>query len=439
MSLQIDRRRFLALSGATAGALALSACGDSGGGGTGNGSSEPVTLSMTIFGGEHDLEIYTNRVGLAKNVYPEIDVEIELVVDDYVRKLQTMIAGGTPPDIMHIQESIHAFSSRGTLEPLDSYIEEAGMDLTERFGERLGQRYARDGSVWGLPDRGGAMVLYFNKDMFDAAGLDYPNDTWGWDEFLDAAKALTIRDGDTVTQWGYACGDWWPWWGHYIYGNGGAMFGPDGRTPMLSDPKSIEGMQFFVDYFLTHKVAPTPRDSANMGLGWPTNDTLFMRRELAMNTTGYWFIGSLQDSDIPWGVTKLMDGPAATATPAFGNGFSIPSGSKNKAAAFKILDFLSSFEGQVDVATSGQDVPVNAEVLASASFLEPEWAKGNTEVDLTAFNPPGDVTIGPFMEPEWEQCQAAFSEAFATVWTGETSVSDGMNRAQADFESIMGG
>lgn len=437
MSLQIDRRRFLALSGVSAGALALSAC-SSGDNGSGPSDGEPASLSMTIFGGEHDLQIYTDRVALAKDLYPEIDVEIELVVDDYNRKLQTMIAGGTPPDIMHVQEGIHAFSSRGTLEPLDSYIEEAGLDLTQRFGERLGQRYVRDGSVWGLPDRGGAMVLYFNKDMFDVAGLDYPDNTWGWDEFLSAAQELTIRDGDEVTQWGYACGDWWPWWAHYIYGNGGAMFDTDGRTPMLDDPASIEGMQFFVDYILTHKVAPTPRDSANMGLGWPTNDTLFMRKELALNTTGYWFIGSLQDSDINWGVTKLMDGPAATATPAFGNGFAIPAGSQNKAAAFKILDFLSSHDGQVDIATTGQDVPTNAEVLESPAFLEPAWAEGNAEVDLTAFNPDGDSTIGPFMEPEWEQCQAAFTDAFATVWTGETSVPDAMARAQADFESIVG-
>ena len=56
-----------------------------------------------------------------------------------------------------------------------------------------------DGNLYAMPDRGGALILYYNKDMFDGAGISYPTKDWTWVEFLDAAQKLTVRDGDAVT------------------------------------------------------------------------------------------------------------------------------------------------------------------------------------------------------------------------------------------------
>jgi multiple sugar transport system substrate-binding protein len=100
------------------------------------------------------------------------------------------------------------------------------VDAADRSAERFGTnhlQYQYEGSQYALPDRGGAMIVYYNLDMFDAAGVEYPTAEWTWEDFLAAAQALTLRDGDTVTQYGFAAGGWWPWWMSFIYQNGGAV------------------------------------------------------------------------------------------------------------------------------------------------------------------------------------------------------------------------
>jgi multiple sugar transport system substrate-binding protein len=393
---------------------------------------DTVKLTFAHWGSTGDVDVYTRRLELMHEVYPNIDVEIIYIPSDYDQKVLTMIAGGTPPDIMQVAEGVHAFSDRGQLVALNDYADQVGLDLEARFGS-LAQTYMRNGEVFALPDRGGAMIMYYNRNMFDAAGVAYPTEAWTWDDMLAAAQATTLSDGDTVTQWGFAAGGWWPWWMSFLYQNGGSIL--DGRTPVVNSPENIEAMQFYVDLMYKYNVAPTPEDYANAGLSFGQPDPLFSQGKVAFELTGFWLIGSLQNiPELNWDIAPVWQ-QKQRATAAFGSGLAIAKDCKNQDAAFQVIEFLTSKEGQLPIVELGQDAPVNLDLLNSEAWLSGEYI--NADITMSTFAESAPAIFTPPIEPEWNEIQQIFDDNLGEVWLGTRSVTDALDQIQMDLEFLM--
>src|SRR5699024_11814680 len=100
----------------------------------------------------------------------------------------------------------------------------------------------------------GAMVMYYNKDLFDEAGIEYPTAEWDWDTFLEAAKALT---DPSKNQFGYGGVGWWPQWFSLVAQNGGHVLDPETGAPNVNSPEAARGLPLAYDPSLTPEVAPT--------------------------------------------------------------------------------------------------------------------------------------------------------------------------------------
>lgn len=408
----------------------LTACSS---GGSGGNSSDKASLTMTIWGSSTDLAVYKKRLALAKKAYPTIDVKLQQIVADYDTKLQTMVAGGQAPDIMELAEATNVYSSKGQLTDLNPYYKSAGVSPVKDFGKGNVDMYSTKGKLWAAPDRAGSQVLFYNKDLFDAAEVSYPTEKWTWNDFRDAAIKLTKRDGNTTTQWGYAAGDWWPWYMNWMKQNGGSILNSKG-TPVIDSAANVKALSFYNDLVLKDRVAPSPRDYANAGLKNGTPDPLFAQGKLAMETTGFWNVSSLDSTSLKWGVAPVWQGKEQ-ATAAFGNGLAVSSASKKKDAAAKIVLFLSSAKGQAPIAESGQDVPANLAAANSKAFTEAKWLK--SPVDLTAFSKSAKFTYSPPLVPQWNEIQKAFTDGLANVWTGTESMDKGLSAVQANVKSLL--
>ncbi|MET9973341.1 extracellular solute-binding protein, partial [Streptomyces sp. NPDC006356] len=155
---QMSRRGFLGI-GVAAGVVTLTACG------SGSGSSSGP-LVMTVWGGDADRKTYQKRIDLLVKKYPELKVKLQLIPSDaYAQKVQTMIAGGSGPDIMQVAESVNTYSSKNQLLPLDDLAKKAGLDTGKRFGP-VGSIYTYEDKLYAIPDRSGAITVYYNKDLF---------------------------------------------------------------------------------------------------------------------------------------------------------------------------------------------------------------------------------------------------------------------------------
>ncbi|MDR1431203.1 MAG: extracellular solute-binding protein, partial [Propionibacteriaceae bacterium] len=142
---------------------------------SGAAPAENVTLTMTIWGSDTDQKVMEERLALAKAALPNITVNLQLIAKDYDTKVQTMFAGGQAPDIMMTAEAVNVYSSKGQLEDLNPYFAAEGVDPVAAFGPGSVNTYSTDGKLWGAPDRSGAAVVYYNKGLFDAAGVAYPS------------------------------------------------------------------------------------------------------------------------------------------------------------------------------------------------------------------------------------------------------------------------
>jgi len=395
---------------------------------------EVVELQMTVWGSNYDPEVYQARLDLAEQTYPNIKVELIYIPSDYGQKVQTMIAGGESPDILQLAEDVHGYSSKGQVIGLNQYIEDAGVDMEARYhGHGLVESYSLNGELYAMPDRGGSLFLYYNKDMFDAAGLEYPTKDWGWEEFLTAAEALTITEGAETVQYGYASGyGWWPFWLVFLMQNGGELV-DDAGNPTFNSPENVEALQFYVDLAHKYDVSPTPEDYANLGLGGP--DPLFAQGLSAMAITGFWGVGGLQEvEDINWDIAPLWHGEESATVP-FGSGLAVSSDSEHPEEAFKIVEFLTSAEGQEVIVEMKQDLPTNYEVLSSDLFLSTEWSA--TPIRIESLVESGDMIAPLPLIPEWAEMMDIAGDVLSEVITGAMDVQTAADDIQSQLELLL--
>jgi multiple sugar transport system substrate-binding protein len=398
-------------------------------------AADPVTLKMTIWGSGTDPEIYQKRLDLFTAKNPDIKVEVVYIPSDYSQKVQTMIAGGTAPDIMEVAEDIHGYSGKGQLLSLNDYVKNANIDLKARYGETggLSAAYTRDGQLFAMPDRGGALILFYNKDYFDKAKIAYPTKDWTWKEFLDAAQKLTVREGDKVKVYGFAAGDWWPWWMSFIYMNGGRVLDENGK-PVVNSPEAVEAMQFYVDLVYKYKVAPSPEDYANLGQTSP--DPLFAQGLTAMSMTGFWGVGGLKDvKDLNWDIAPLFMNKQP-ATVIFGSGLAITKDCKNPDAAFKVIDFMTSKEGQMPIVELKQDAPANIEVLNSDAFLKADWSAGR-QINIKAVAEAANAAFPLPLSPSWNEMLKVLGDNLSEVFLGKAEVKPTLDTIQAALEDLF--
>jgi multiple sugar transport system substrate-binding protein len=419
---KVDWRKGVSLTAtALLGAAALAACG-------GGDSGEDGPLKMVVWGGDLDKETYQARIDLLEAENPDIKVELQLIpADQYAQKVQTMISGGDGPDIMQVAENVNSYSSKGQLVPLDEYIESSGLDMEARFGP-VADLYSYEDETYAIPDRSGAMILYYNKDMFDAAGVEYPTAEWTQED-AEAAMAATTIPGE---QWGFTGAGWWAQWWSFAYQNGGQIIDDSGQ-PTVNSPEVVEALQWANDLTYKHHYVPTAAEYADMGPDMG-GDSAFAAGTVAMNATGFWGIGGLIESDINWGIAPLWGGKEQ-AVSAFGSGLAVTRDSENPEQAFEAIDFLTDTEAQTVIIDKAQDVPANLEVQQSDAFLKPAWAPEG--LNMGAFGESSEFIFrAPFI-PEWNEMQAAFDDNLGTFWAEGGDAKTELDKVQTQLESII--
>jgi multiple sugar transport system substrate-binding protein len=187
-------------------------------------------------------------------------IELMPIPGDYPTKLQTMIAGQSPPDFFYLsQEYIPAYATQGALLDVTDAVaqsEHPALDTSGYYASALAP-YRWDGRLWALPWIAQPVILYCNVDLFAQAGVELPDGTWRWADFVAAGKKLT-RDTDAdgrIEIWGFALNNWPPaqiW----IWQNDGELIDQAALRANLNDPRVLEGLNFKASLIHTHRIAP---------------------------------------------------------------------------------------------------------------------------------------------------------------------------------------
>lgn len=187
--------------------------------------------------------------------HPDIRIKFNPISQHYHTKILTQVASGTLPDLFIVPGGCeYEFSKKGLLLNLSPYVEK-DKEYFDKFHPFLLEFMTDKGKLFGLPNNVGLYsILYYNKDIFDKEGLSYPEDTWTWDEFLEAAKKLTKRDErEQVIRYGATNPDFWA----VINSFGGKMWNEDKTECIFSDPEVIKALHFYEDLHFKHRIIPT--------------------------------------------------------------------------------------------------------------------------------------------------------------------------------------
>ncbi|HEX3052993.1 MAG TPA: sugar ABC transporter substrate-binding protein [Aggregatilineaceae bacterium] len=379
------------------------------------------------------LEPWNKVVEGFEAAYPDIDVELEAIPQEYGTKLLANMAAGTGPDVYQVGDGdVAKFVAQGIVEPLDPFITgENGFDLTATFFPAVAAFGQINGETYLLTKDYSPLVLFYNKDLFDDAGIEYPTAEWTWDDFLTAAQALT-KDGRWGIQLPNGWGDWL--WDRGIYPivveNGGRFISEDGTTVegVLNSPETVAAVQWYVDLFLKEKVAPTNADVASF-----SGADLFTSGQVAMLWTGRWPLSGYKDIDgFNFGTIGLPTGPASKGNTLCWSGFAMNSASENKEAAWTFMKYLAAGEG---AAAFAEYAFTAVQSVAEAQGLADDAYDGPIVADLE-----NAVPIPDSYSQYYGECVATpFKAHLEEVFLAGASVQDAMDAAAAEAQECLDG
>ncbi|MDR2895206.1 MAG: sugar ABC transporter substrate-binding protein [Propionibacteriaceae bacterium] len=406
--------------------LSLAACSTGGdpqtGGNSGGDSTEPVTITYTNFisSGANEANLDT-IVKAFEDENPGIKVEVTTMpYADYFTALQTDIVAGTVADVFDIEYANYgAYQASGVLAAID------GVD-TSVYQSSLAEAYATDGTQYALPSSFSNVVLFYNKDLFDAAGVAYPSDDWTWADEKAAAEALTNQEAGV---WG----DYQPISYNEYYKAvaqaGGEFLSADGKTAAFNSDPGLAAAAW-----LTEK-SGTVMPTAEMGAGTADFDTnLFADGKLAMWHTGIWMFGSLAEADFAWDIA-VEPGDTQKASAMFSNAIAISATSKHQEAAAKWAAYMTSSDTMVDVRlAAGWELPP----IADQSKLDAYLTAGAPANRQAVFDSLKAVALAPSIGDNQTQMQDDVTNALTEIAAGRQTIAEAIPATATAVDALLG-
>jgi multiple sugar transport system substrate-binding protein len=448
---KLTRRNFLQMSGVAMGSLALAACAlpaPATAPTAGEGESDaPSAAQTTIRYGRwaNPAEIVAGEALIDQFQNAQADVRVEpafLPWADYWPKVQAELAAGTAPDVIQMSVwYIVDFMQNRALLSLNDYIDSAGITDEQYFTNTMAQ-WEVEGNLGCLPSGLYAGALFFNKDMFDEAGLSYPTGDLTWDELLELSLQLTIDSNgvraseagfepENAVQWGYLAA---PNFGNGVFEmwmmqNGGGVVNSEGEC-LLTMPESIQAAQYIFDLVNQYHISPTPEEV--QGVGNP-----FLGRLVAMMQDNH---SRVAEANMTEGLNyDILQMPIpAEGQRLFGNysanGNGIYAGSKNPDATWSFLEFMVSTEVQTQMASLKELIPFNKEVARSEAYLSPP--PDNMMAFVQDAELPSSATVNAPTRhmAEWN---AAVQKAYEAAWLGNISIEQAAQQACDEVMAIL--
>jgi multiple sugar transport system substrate-binding protein len=278
-----------------------------------------------------------------------------------------------------------------------------------------------------MPSSFSDVVLYYKKDLFEAAGLDYPTGDWTWADEKAAAEKLTDQAAGV---WG----DHQPVSFHEYYKvlaqNGGSFLNDARDAAAFNTPEGIEAAKWLVEKSGT--VMPT----IEQGQGTPDFDTnLFKDGKLAMLHTGIWVFGAVADVPFAWDIA-VEPGNTDQASAVFSNAVGVSSASKNIEAASKWAEFLTSSDVMVDARLdSGWELPPISDETKLATYLD----KGAPENRQAVFDSLDGIALPPVAKTGQAEMQDIITEELVEALAGRKTVEDALASAEQRINAVIGG
>jgi multiple sugar transport system substrate-binding protein len=387
-----------------------------------------TTIKYTTFSAAPDyLSQLDATIAAFETAHPDIKVEYETQsFNDYFTKLQTVIAAGQAPDAFELNyENFVSFANKGALADLTPLIAADTGFSTSIYNPTALAAFSQGGKQYGLVESFSNVVLFYNKDLFDKAGVAYPTAEWTWKDELAAAQKLT---DPAAGVWGdFAPIQFWEFY-KTIAQNGGAMFNADKTEVTLDSPQNVETLQWMIDKVGKYHVTPSDAEMGGQGDG-----DLFKAGKIAMLRTGIWMFGDFStNAKFNWDIA-LEPGNTAKAHHFFANGVAVSANSANQQAAYEWLKFLTSSKEAVDIRIkAGWELPAVSDPTYVQGYLD-QPVPASREVVFQAL----DTAVTPPVIDNWNQLTDIVGKELEAAKLGQKTPQQALSDAAAAVRPLL--
>lgn len=417
-------KKGMAVTLAGAMVLGLAACGSKGGGSSDGHLVFQIWDQGQKAGMEAMAEAYMEE-------HEDVTIEVQAVGwDEYWTKLEASATSNSMPDIfwMHSNQ-IYKYADNGILADCSELVDTSNYSETS-----VANATGSDGKLYGVPKDKDIVGLLYNKELFDAAKVSYPDDTWTWDDLESASQKIYDETG----KYGYMAysHDQIGYW-NFVYQNGGRILNEDGTEAEYTEKATSDAIKYYVG-LQENDWCPTQEQFANTGAA-----EMFFSGEGAMYYAGNWDLINLcttyEDMNGKWDVAALPKCP----NPAEGEGRASISNSvsyataakgKNKDLAMDFLKFLGTKEAQKIQGESGAAIP-------AYNGLEEAWvtsfADKGYELTLENLIHEFDYSVKYVNNPSRPSWEPKVEQTMLDIYAGTVTVDEGIEKIQSLVTEAM--
>ncbi|MGY6213197.1 ABC transporter substrate-binding protein [Cytobacillus firmus] len=382
--------------------------------GSGGSEGEKVEVTLAGWGGNpSEQKLLKQTIANFEEKFPNIDVKHEVISEQYMDVLKTRLIGGEGPDVFYLDAlEAPALIETGVVEPLDEYVTE-DFD-TEDFEKPMLEAFQVDGKTYGFPKDYSTLALFYNKKMFEQAGVEVPKT---WDELREVSKALT-KEG----VYGFGVAPELARLYHITQASGGDVVKEDKAN--FASPEIVEALKPIVDQHLEDK---TSAQASEVGANW--GGEMFGQQKAAMVIEGNWAIPFLEDTfpDVEYGTAELPAVNGEKGTMAYTVGYVMNAASEKKEASWKLISYLTGKEGMETWTSKGFALPTRKSVAEKLGYDEDPLR--------------GALVAGAPYATVWQEganlpiIMNNFNNQFIAAFLGDRPLSDALKDAQEQANS----
>lgn len=395
-------------------------------------SQEPVTLKWALWDWEATA-YYKPLIDAYKAEHPNVTIEyVDLGSTDYMTMLSTQLSGGADLDVLTIKD-IPGYSNlvkQNHLEPLKSFMSGNAIDPSV-YGGTVEQIEVND-EVYALPFRSDFWILYYNKDLFDKAGVEYPSNDMTFEQYDELVRKMTSGSGSEKVYGAH----------YHTWRSAVQLFGIlDGKNTVVDG--NYDFLKPTYERILKEQEDGIVMDYATLKTSSTHYSGVFYNNSVATMNMGSWFIAtqiekvkSGESQSANWGIAKYPhpDGVEAGTTLGTITSLAVNQKSKHKEAALDFMKFVTGEEGAKVIASTGTIPAIkNDEVINSITSIEGFPADENSKAALT--------TVKTYLEMPMHEKSAdievILNEAHDNIMTKNASIDEGLDDMNARVQQLL--
>lgn len=382
--------------------------------------AEPVTITYAHFSGSGaQEETLKKMIEIFESKNPDIKVDVQITgYEDYFTKLATTVGGGNPPDVFEMNmENFLSYMLRGACADLTGKID------TANYSEGTLAAVSSEGKIYAVPMSFSTCVLFYNKDLFDQAGVAYPTDEWTWADAQAAAEKIKAL-GDDI--WGYYQPITYNEFYKSIKGNGGSVLSEDYSQFTMNTPENVAVLEAMIARVRgENHVMPTKEELAGRG-DWD----LFTEGKLGMIITGIWgFPTFAEKCTFDWDIV-VEPGYKTPSTFFFANVNCVSPSSDKQEAAAKFVDAMGA---DPDIVQLRLDANWELPTIADQSKLS-QYIEMTPPANRKAVFDSMDYAAAPPALEEQGAVVEIIDNVLSTLETNDMTAQEALDEIQAQLE-----